>query len=227
MTAKNTWEYIYQTLQDEILSMRLLPGQMVGEIDTAKRFEVSRTPVRDALKKLSQDGLLEIIPQKGSFVTKINLKGIIDLVYIREKVELAVLNEISGKLSEDSILKLKLSMSEQREIAEACDVSMDAARKFIEADNEFHSILFAAAGKQSIWKIVSGLGPDYNRVRILINRNNNEVIKILCENHFEIFSCLLRQDNVRLFEIYSNHIYKGLSSIDEIYEKNSEYFTKE
>ena len=77
-----TSEAVYQKLKEQILYLELPPGSAISEIDTAARYETSRTPVRDAFKMLASEGLLEIRPHIGTFVSLIDLNMISDILYI-------------------------------------------------------------------------------------------------------------------------------------------------
>ena len=74
MRSNNSNELIYYTLKNEIIFLKLKPGALISEIEMAHRFNVSRTPIRQVFSKLNEEGLIDIIPQKGSFVSLIDLK---------------------------------------------------------------------------------------------------------------------------------------------------------
>ena len=85
-----TSEAVYQQLKEQILHLELPPGSAISEIDTAARYEVSRTPVRDAFKMLESVGLLEIRPLIGTFISLIDLNMISDILIMREVLEQSV-----------------------------------------------------------------------------------------------------------------------------------------
>ena len=86
---------VYKDLKEQILHLELPPGSAISEIDTAAAFHVSRTPVRDAFKMLEREGLLEVRPHIGTFVSLIDLNMISDILYLRETLEQAVLRAVS------------------------------------------------------------------------------------------------------------------------------------
>ena len=77
---------IYETLKREIVTIQLKPGTRIREESVSERFGVSRTPVRDVLKKLEEDKLLTVVPKSGTFVTKLDLNGLTDIMYLRAAV---------------------------------------------------------------------------------------------------------------------------------------------
>ena len=93
MNFKNRGELVYETLKQEILDLRLKPGQMISENDICERFGVSRTPVRDALRLLQEQGFAETIPYRGTYVTLLSLDNIKQMIYMRVAVETMVLRD--------------------------------------------------------------------------------------------------------------------------------------
>ena len=93
MEQKNhagTYQQVYRKLREEILHLELPPGTSIGEIETAARFQTSRTPVRDAFKILEIEGLLEIKPHIGTFVSLIDLRTVSDILYMRCTLEQSI-----------------------------------------------------------------------------------------------------------------------------------------
>src|ERR671918_331699 len=90
---------VARTLRQAIVSMRIAPGEMLSEQDLAQRFGVSRSPVREALIKLSEAGLVRVLPQRGTQVVKISRKGVEDARFIREAVETAIVRDAAKKAS--------------------------------------------------------------------------------------------------------------------------------
>ena len=91
---------VYEGLKAEILSLRLAPGSSISETDIASKFNVSRTPVRDAFKALSNEGLLEVKPHIGTFVSLMDINQISDVLYVRKVVELSILKDLTMTLTE-------------------------------------------------------------------------------------------------------------------------------
>ena len=90
---KNREEMVYQVLKKEILDLELKPGQLIRENEICERFSVSRTPVRDALRLLQEQGFVKTVPYKGIFVTLLNLSNIKQMIYMRVAVETMVLRD--------------------------------------------------------------------------------------------------------------------------------------
>ncbi|RZS92364.1 GntR family transcriptional regulator [Cuneatibacter caecimuris] len=200
---------IYERLRDEIMYLELEPGQGISEIETGKRFDVSRTPIRDAFKRLESEGLLEIKPHVGTFVSLIDLDGIADVLYMREKVELAVLEELAGAISRAQLIRLELIMGRQKKLLEQPDARV-AAEEFIRSDNEFHCEIFKLAGKQKIWNILTGTSYHYERFRMFVNIMDSEILTKLYEEHLLIFDALEQGRVDLLKQVFPDHLYTGI-----------------
>ena len=90
---RNRGEQVFETLKREILDLKLEPGRMVSENEICERFGVSRTPVRDALRLLQEQGFVETVPYRGTYVTLLSLDNIKQMIYMRVAVETMVLRD--------------------------------------------------------------------------------------------------------------------------------------
>ncbi len=216
-------EAVYRDLKSEIMYLKLTPGQQINETETAERFGVSRTPVREAFRRLEIEGLIDIKPQSGTTVSLINIDEISDILYIREQLELAVIKEI-GRLSESQIVKLKVALLEEKRLIEANLEGNEVSKKFLELDNALHEYFFNLGNKRSIWKRIAQDQPHYNRVRFLTNIYKKTDLNKLFMEHEEIVDCLINQDYQRLEAIYKKHIYGGMDSLAVIVSQNKQYF---
>lgn len=135
-------ETVYQRLKEQILHRELPPGSAISEIDTAAEFEISRTPVRDAFRMLESEGLLEIRPHIGTFVSLIDLHMISDILYMREVVEQAVLKDLAASYDKSQEFHIRLILQRQRELLDGKSSPDELRRAFIVSDNDFHCALY-------------------------------------------------------------------------------------
>lgn len=216
-------EYVYNCLKEEIIFLELLPGQTINEVETSNRFNVSRTPVRDAFNRLQSEGLVEVRPKFGTFVTLIDIDEISDIMYMREKLELAVIKDIKH-VSKSQEVKMDVLLLQQRRILDSDLDEFQMAQKFLEADNEFHAAIFNLDNKKSIWKKIAADNPHYNRLRLLANRENKDELDKIYEDHTKIVKAIISKDYELLDEYYNKHIYEGIQNLAEIVNKYREYF---
>src|SRR5882724_13196639 len=99
-------DQVFHTLRSSIVTMRLMPATALSEQEIADRLKVSRQPVREAFIKLSETGLVRVLPQRGTFVVKISAKAVTDARFVREAVECAIARRAAGRIGEPAMADL-------------------------------------------------------------------------------------------------------------------------
>ena len=220
-----TSDTVYNKLREQILHLELPPLTAVSEIETAAKYDVSRTPVRDAFKMLEAEGLLEIRPHVGTFVTQIDLHMISDILYMREQLEQAILKDLSQRYDETCEQCIQMSLQRQKEIIEADLPIEELSRAFIVEDNKFHYILNDLAGRRNVAVLFNFIVAQYERFRTLVNLEGKETLTKLYQEHVEIIRCIARKDNDMLTKLISKHINEGFNhSAEVIMKRYPEYF---
>ena len=172
--GENARMYAYRVILDNILHLELQPGSAVSENELSQILNVSRTPVREALIEMNRLGLVEILPQRGSFVTKIDYDLIEESKFLRLSLENSVVRLICSEgLSPHYLHLLKENMRLQKQYEQ----SDDSDNSLMELDNDFHRLLFESIGKLRTYHVrpsaQSGLpdpkgskeAPDHQRSR--------------------------------------------------------------
>src|SRR3954454_8657041 len=140
---------IYAELRAELVSLARRPGEPISENQIARDYGVSRTPVREAILKLSDEGLVEIFPQSGIFVARIPLAALPEAIIIRKALEETTARLAAERATSSQVLNLHSILQRQREASSASD--RDA---FHQADEMFHAGIAEVAGYPGIWKFV-------------------------------------------------------------------------
>lgn len=221
-----TSDGVYAQLKEQILHLELPPGAAISEIETAEKYCISRTPVRDAFKRLEREGLLEIRPHIGTFISLIDLNAVSDVLYIREVLEYSVLSDLSRIYDKSQDLRIRLLLQAQKELLESDMPIEELSRAFIHSDNEFHTALFDAAGKKNIIQFLYAYNSQYERFRTFINFNGKEDLQKLYESHTKIWDCITTKDLETLKDCINHHLYDGFTSSSDVISKYPEYFTK-
>lgn len=215
---------VYEKLSEEILYLELAPGQLVGENETADRFNVSRTPVRSAFKQLESDGMLEIRPHIGTFVSLIDLEQITDVLFMREILELEVLTRLAYSMTEIQEFRLNFLLKEQEDLFNLDIDERELAKKFFKLDNEFHQMMFDFVGRSQVYVLLKSLEKQYERFRMFLNLTDKETLHSLYQEHREIMKCLSSKNIPDLKPVFSNHIYGGIHrGLPKVYE-HPDYF---
>jgi len=142
-------DQIYDALKRAIITTRLLPGTSISENRICRHFGVSRTPVRSAVTRLSEEGLIDVYPQQGSFVSPIRLGEVRDSHFVRKNLELALLREAAAKWSPAMSAQARAIIATQRHALETGDADL-----FFEEDEHFHQAFAAFAAREGVWSTV-------------------------------------------------------------------------
>ena len=205
-------------LRKSILDLTLSPGAVMSSGGIANMMKVSRTPVREAFIRLEQEGLVNIIPQKETIVSPIDLERVAQEQFLREGLEVAALEPCVKLCTQEDIEKLRVLISLQRERAEKGDHVAS-----IEFDDKFHQMIFTIAGQELSWNVIEGMGGHYRRVRLLV-KHFDEVTNRALKQHEEIVSALEEKDYLKAQAIARNHVRKISAEVEMIREKYPDYF---
>ena len=215
---------VYESIKQDILHMKLKPGQAIGETDIANSFGVSRTPVRDAFKKLEMDGLVEIKSHIGTFVSLIDLEQIVDTIFMREHIEKAIISSLAETMQPTQYLKISYVLNAQKKLLDSNVTGDELASRFIELDNDFHRLLFEFAGRGNVRQRLHELRYHYDRFRILINNDDREKLTAVYNQHEEILRLIKEKNTRRAVKAYEDHIYYNIMNGTQIIMDNKQYF---
>src|SRR5437879_549780 len=140
---------VFERLRGMIIALDLPPGSPLSRAALAEQFGVSSTPIRDALMRLEEEGLVEVFPQYATVVSRIDVHRAQQAHFLRQALELEIVRVLALKPDEALVAELNATIARQQQFAKA-----GAFEKFMAADNEFHAQLYEAADKQDIWTLV-------------------------------------------------------------------------
>lgn len=152
---------IYEGVRNAIIRGEIKPGVSLSEADIARRLSVSRQPVREAFLKLAEDGLLEVRPQRGSFVQKINISAVMDARFVREAIEVRIVRQLAFSHDKALIKQLRKLLAAQKA------VPRNRLEDFMKLDEEFHKTLINSACKLYGWNVIEAIKIQIDRVRYL------------------------------------------------------------
>ena len=178
---------IYQTIRMDIVRMRLRPGERLSENELGLRFRTSRTPVREAIVRLVNDGLIEVWPQRGTFVSRISLKAVKRARFVRSALELAVIREAAEHgISAASLREVKRAIAEQERAG-------SDPHLFADADDRFHRAFADAIGYGDIWSVVESQKAQFDRIRFL-SLPDVTPVDLLIRQHRAILDAVVARD---------------------------------
>ncbi len=154
---------VHAWLRQSILGVTIVPGAALVESEIAARFGTSRTPVREALLRLAEEGLVDIRPQRGTYVSRMNLARLEEALFLRDAVEGAVLRRLAGSPAHVTVARQLGEYVDRHEAAvDRRDVSAT-----LDGDAAFHLALVQACGMPGLWDVVGKARDLHHRVRAL------------------------------------------------------------
>ena len=168
---------VYKALKSAIVSLELAPGAPISEHRICRHSGVSRTPVREAIIRLSQEGLIEVFPQQGSRVAPISLGRVMQGHFIRETLEMAVIRRAAIAWREPFRGHLATTTQRMKDAAAAGD-----HRTFHRLDERFHATFAACAGLEEVSRVIQESKIELDRVRQLANPVEGHMQKVLAEH---------------------------------------------
>lgn len=197
---KSIQTLVYEELKRNIMSMKLEPGQTMSTQEIATKLNVSRTPVREAFLRLQSEGLVEMIPQRETMVSKISLKRVEQEKYIRECLEMGVIRKFMDK----SGCEVEENMAELIQLQKKCGEEKDFVG-FLEADDQFHKVLFDVTGQEMAWETIASRNGHYNRLRILYVQRDTAMQESI-EQHHKIATLLESGSREEAARALSSHV---------------------
>jgi DNA-binding GntR family transcriptional regulator len=210
-------DVIFNHLYDEILSLRLRPGDKISEAEIGARFGVSRQPVRDAFSRLENLDLLLIQPQKATEVKRFSLKAIEKSRFVRAAVEAEVLRRAAAECDEEGAARLDECLDRQREI-----VRNQEHHKFDELDYEFHQILCEIAKVDYAFEVISAEKAKIDRICILGLSKEKRMPQLL-QDHEDIAEGVKQGNSEAAVEAGMKHLARLDRTIDTIAAQHEDY----
>ncbi|KQW61114.1 MULTISPECIES: GntR family transcriptional regulator [unclassified Ensifer] len=206
----------YANIKRRILDLTLPPGELLSETRLAAEFGLSRTPVREALKRLENEGLVDVVPQQGSFVSPIRREFLMDAQFARAALECALVCQASGTRSDKDLAILDANLSAQRQAAENGDFDT-----LYRLDEEMHEALALAAGRPHIWSLISDIKIHMDRARKLTLRPDH--VPTLLAQHQAIIDAVRAQDNAAAEQAMNAHLSFIVEHFDEFINANPSF----
>lgn len=209
---------VYSKLKQQIVSLELPPGTSLSEKEMSLAFEVSRTPVRESFVRLAQEGLVLVLPQRGTKVSLIDSDLVEEARFMREQLEKAVIRLACEAFPETKLEELEANLAEQKESIERHD-----GKQMFELDEAFHRILFEGCRKQGTWNVIQQMNAHLNRSRMLW-LSADPHWSHLYEQHREMADAIRRQDGDYAERIMQEHLSLIISNLTVLKEKHPNYF---
>jgi DNA-binding GntR family transcriptional regulator len=204
-----------------ILSLELVPGTVLSRVELADRFGISQTPVRDALMRLGEEGLVDIFPQHATVVSRINLASARQAHFLRRAIELEVVRAAAAHSDAGLIARLRASIAQQKALRDLHDY-----REFSTADQDFHRQLYQAAGVPDLWDLVRRTSGHIDRLRRLHLPVKGKAQAIV-RDHTRIVDAIEAGDADASADALRTHLSGTLAQVEQIRSRHPDYVTED
>ncbi|MBP3427536.1 MAG: GntR family transcriptional regulator [Clostridia bacterium] len=225
-SCANDHDQMYQQLAAEILRFEHKPGDALSENHLCQRFSLSRTPVRSILQRLQENGLVQILPRKGSIVTKLDYDVINQLIYERVAVESMVLRDFILSCTPADAERVRYAYTQLQQLGEVFlrQPAQFEADRFLNTDYRMHEIWFRATGNLFLWERLSGMQSSYTRFCTLDIIEGGNVPDVLAD-HAQMLRLVDERSTDGIEALMRRHLYGGVRRLGGlVFTKYAGYF---
>lgn len=208
---------VLEHLREAILALELAPGTVLARQELAEQFGVSQTPVREALMRLNEEGLVDVFPQHATLVSRIDLGAARQAHFLRRAIELELVRELAAHTPDGLVARLAQQIAQQAALAEARQYG-----EFVAADRAFHQLMYQAAGMAQLWALVGRVSGHVDRLRRLHLPTAGKTASIL-RDHRAIVAAITAGDGAAAQEALRSHLSGTLSAVEDIRAQYPDY----
>ena len=194
-------DVVFYTLRQAILKGELEPGEHLMEMQLAEQLGVSRTPIREAIRKLELEGLVLMIPRRGAIVAKITEKDLKDVLEVRASLERLSTKLACERMEEETIEELREAQEAFKAALRGDDITLQAQK-----DVEFHDVIYKSTNNLRLIQMLNNLREQMYRYRLEYLKDGTSHQKLV-EEHEAIIEALSRRDTEETTNIMVGHVY--------------------
>jgi GntR family transcriptional regulator, rspAB operon transcriptional repressor len=210
---------VYQSLKEAILTLAYRPGDIIRKPEICDRLRVSRSPVADAVARLAADGLVDVVPQAGTFVTRLSMTDIREGAFIREAIEVAAADLVARQITEDQLRDLRRSLKLQEALVTDGD-----RQGFMQLDGQFHEMMLSFTGYPRLPQVSQTAWLSVHRARQLILPVEGRLQATLDE-HRHILAAFEAHDPQAAREAVQRHLRQLLTYLQPLERDHPELFS--
>jgi DNA-binding GntR family transcriptional regulator len=218
MRDSSTRSQVHAQLRGEIVSLEMVPGQVLSESELADQYGVSRTPVREALIRLADENLVEVVPQLGTFVSRISVRDVTEAQFIRETLERASLPHAIKRLTADEEAHLRSLLAKQSDAGRRGDLT-----EWFSTDEQLHRALLEIAGHPKTWSVVSSIKAHLDRVRIL-SLPDPKILASMHSQHATLVDHVSNKRTRQADKLLTEHLRGVLTVLEPLEKQHPDYF---
>ena len=206
-------DVVFSTLREAILKGELKPGERLMELQLAEKMGVSRTPLREAIRMLEQEGLAVTIPRRGAQVAGMTEKDMEDALEIRAALDELAVQLACDAITEDQLKQLKQAMKNFEESTRSGDV-----KRIAEADVEFHDAIYTATGNEKLVSMLNNLREQVYRYRVEYLKDEKSYPSLI-EEHEELYAGIEKHDKEHVSQVMKRHVENQAEAVKNVIRK--------
>lgn len=212
-----TRDRVYFTLREAIITAELVPGRRLSENELAGQLGVSRTPIREALALLREERLVAIVPQLGTFVTRVSPAAVADAAFVREALECSAIRLAAERIGDAALTELQANLAAQGEADPAA---------FDGLDDDLHRALCEASGHGIVWTLAHRANGQLDRIRRL-SLPEPGYLREMIDEHHDVVAAVARRDSDGAERTLRHHLRMVPSLLPALRERHPDYFEEE
>jgi DNA-binding GntR family transcriptional regulator len=202
-TPTNNYQSLaYEAVKKMIMTSTLNPGMKISKNDLVKKLNIGDTPVREAILRLGKEGLVNVVPQSGTYVSKINMAEVYQALFVRETIETIVFTEAAEAITEAQLDKLKKMVQVQKIYDSEKEID-----NYFKLDEEFHAAFYTIANKDYVWQWMQLLNMQLNRYRYLRLMVKDLPRKSITDDHEVLLKLVEKKDTIALEQTVHHHLH--------------------
>ena len=202
-------DVVFKTLRQGILTGELKPGERLMEIHLADRLGVSRTPIREAIRKLELEGLVTMIPRRGAEVAQISAQNLKDVLEVRQALDALGVELACERIKEEGLVQLKEACDHFAEMTKTKDATI-----ITKADVALHDVIIRATGNERLQQMISNLSEQMYRYRFEYIKDSS-YHELIIEEHKRIYESIAARNKEQAVKEIQEHINNQLNTIME------------
>jgi len=200
---------LHRHLRSAIIRGEFHPGQALSESEIALQYSTSRQPVREAFIKLAEERLVVIQPQRGTFVVKISQADVLDARFVRETIEVAVVQEAATSAPPTVIKELRQLVERQKQVTQGHNA------EFLALDEEFHRTISLSVSRAHAWRVIESIKAQMDRIRNL-SLDDATPLPLIIEQHTRIVDAIEAGNPTEAAAAMRTHLREIIVSLPEI-----------
>lgn len=209
---------VYQSLQQAILTLSFRPGDIIRKPEICDQLSVSRSPVADAVARLAADGLVDVVPQSGTFVTRLSMTDIGEGAFIREAIETAAAELVATRITDAQLRELRRNLTLQEALVAAGD-----AQGFMQLDGQMHEMILSFTGFPRLPQVTQTAWLSVHRARQLILPVPGRLHTTL-EEHRRILAAFEAHDPLAARQVVQQHLRQLMTYLQPLERAHPELF---